>query len=115
MEFIFATGFVTPTRLEDDLVACGVTDNLSDIPILGAASMLALSNEGRRVQPLSQGDSRIAAEVGLGSNIGVSRELARRQAERISEESSRLLGLYGYKNQVPLGALAGSTGWWGVR
>jgi len=105
--FTFATTFGTPSALSDDLDTLGVTDDFADIPILGAAATIALSWEGRRTQPLSQGDSRKAQEVGQSSNASLSRQYRLRQRERIDEEYARLVSKYG----IRLNNSSGGTSW----
>lgn len=102
--FTLATTFGTPTALTTDLAAtCGVPDALVDIPVLGAASTLALNLEGRRINPTTQGDSRRATEIREGSNGSLSRQFRAKQMERINDELTRLVGTYGYRYSLSTG------------
>jgi hypothetical protein len=113
--FTLATTFGTVVDLTTDLNAdCGVTDAMSDIPMLGACSTLALGWEGRRTQPFAQGDSRRAGEVSVGSNSSLSRTYMAKQQKRISEELARLTGKYGWRQQMTSGETTGLT-WVGIR
>lgn len=108
--FTLATTFGTPTAITTDLAtSCGVSDRLADIPMLGAASMMALGWEGRRVQPVAQGDTRRPGEVTVGSNASLSRQYRAKQQERINEELTRLIGLYGWRTSLGTGTNA--VGW----
>lgn len=98
-----ARTFGVPQGYDDDLEPLGLTAELVDIPLLGAASRLALGWEGRRLQPISQGDSRRASEVGAGTNTAMSRMFAMRRQDRIAEELARLTGLYGWKQAIASG------------
>lgn len=95
IEFLFAMPFARPASLDDDLLTvCGIDAGLEDCVLLGAASNLALSSEGRRVSVFSQGDARRAEEVKEGANIGVSRMYAAQFQSRVDEEYGRLLRLW---------------------
>jgi hypothetical protein len=96
-EFVFALPFSAPESLATTYEEMGIPGPFSDIPALGLASKMSLSMEGRRVQPLAQGDSRRAEEVGPGANIGLSREYGRIYRDRCNEELARLTRLYGYR------------------
>lgn len=112
--FTLATTFGTPTSITTDLDAvCGVSDQLVDIPILGAAATVALSMEGRRVNPANQGDSRRATEVREGSNSSLSRMFRAKQLERINDEIARLSGTYGYRISISTGP--SNFGWSAAR
>jgi len=109
--FTMATTFGQITSLADDLEAIGVTNYVADIPILGAASTMAVGWEGRRTQPFAQGDSRRAGEVGVGSNINLARQFQVRQKEAVNGELARLTGLFGYKTPDVSGPTSGRWGW----
>lgn len=113
LRFTFAYTFGGPiASLDDNLEDFGIWNQIADIPILGAALVMALGWEGRRVQPFSQGDSRRAGEVVAGANSSLARQFAARKQQRINEESARLIQLFGYR----LGATTGPTTIpWGVR
>ncbi|MGV0949364.1 MAG: hypothetical protein ACOYB3_01740 [Azonexus sp.] len=104
--FSLATTFGQMVTLDDDLTDIGVSNYSADIPMLGAAASMALGWEGRRTQPFSQGDSRRATEVQVGSNASLSRQFVARQKESINSELTRLLNLYGYRQPNT----SGSTG-----
>lgn len=111
-EFTLARPFLSNiTSLDDDLDDFGVIGGLSDVPILGAASTMALGFEGRRTQPVSQGDSRRAGEVSAQSNSAMSRQWKARQKEAINQELSRLLNLYGYRTPDTSGSTRMGARW----
>jgi hypothetical protein len=109
--FTMAMTFGKIASLDDALNDIGVTTYTADIPILGAASTMAVGWEGRRLQPFSQGDSRRSSEVGVGSNINLSRQFQVRQKEAVNGELARLLNLYGYKTPDTSGPSTGRWGW----
>ena len=97
VEFTFAFPFSTTDSLSTDVTTLGLSTFTQDIPGLGAASNLLRATEGRRQQVFSQGDPRRPDEISPGANIGLSREFARIQDERMQQEASRLLAQYGYR------------------
>lgn len=102
--FILAVTFGVPTGLDTDLDAtCGVPDSMADIPILGACSTLALGWEGRRTQPVVQGNSRRASEVAPSSNTSLSRQYQARQQQRLADELARLTQQYPWHSVVASG------------
>lgn len=101
VQFSYAMRFHLPVSLSDSLVSLGITANLKNIPSLGAASSLALSSEGRRVQPVSQGDPRRAEETAPGSNVGVSRQWEKQKKDMIEAEYTRLVREYGWAIAIP--------------
>lgn len=109
--FTMATSFGQIVGLDDDLGLIGVTNFVADIPMLGAASTMALGWEGRRTQPMSQGDSRRSAEVGAGANISLARQYAVRQKEAVNGELARLTSLFGYKTPDTSGPTTVRWGW----
>jgi hypothetical protein len=109
--FTMAMTFGQIVGIDDDLDAIGVTNFVADIPMLGAASTMAVGWEGRRTQPFAQGDSRRAGEVGVGSNLNLSRQFAIRQKEAVNGELARLLNLFGYKTPDTSGPSTGRWGW----
>ena len=108
--FTFATTFGTPTALDDDLLDFGITDTVAECMTLGAAAAMALGWEGRRTQPLSQGDSRRAQEVNVSSNTSLARMFESKKQARVNEEAARLLSVYGVRQPNTSG---GTT--WGAR
>jgi hypothetical protein len=109
--FTMAMTFGQIVGLDSLLDDIGVTNFVSDIPILGAASTMAVGWEGRRTQPFSQGDSRRSAEVGVGSNISLARQFQVRQREAVNGELARLINLFGYKTPDTSGPTTGRWGW----
>lgn len=110
--FTLAMPFGTIESLSDNLDDLGVTANLLDVVRYGAASVLVMGLEGRRVQPIAAGDSRRASEVSVGSNAGLSRQWRLLQQQAINDEAARLVAAYGYQQSV---AAPGQTGAWAVR
>lgn len=96
---LYAMPFTTPTSLDDDLDTLGLHPTIYDIPVLGACANLALGLEGRRINPTSQGDPRRAGEISMTAGSSLAREFRRAQADRILEESSRLMALYPWRRQ----------------
>lgn len=117
-KFTLAVPFGQILTLDTDLASIGVTDFLTDVPIYGAAATMVLGWEGRRSQPFSQGDSRRAQEVGIGSNTSLSRMWRMRQQEAINAELARLTGQYGWRQPMATGPTVvgyrnlGSWGGW---
>jgi hypothetical protein len=102
--FTLSFPFGQMTDLDTDLSSIGVYGgSLTDIPILGAASTMALGWEGRRTQPNAQGDSRRAGEVPVNSNTSLARQWKARQAETIIQEQSRLMAMFGYRQPQTYG------------
>lgn len=100
-EFTFAWPFLTPSSLDDDLFDLGLTEkSTQDIPPLRAAGRLALTAEGRRNQPFSQGDSRRPEEVPMSANTSVSREFMREYREAVMAERTRLQGLFEFEMRI---------------
>lgn len=108
--FTFATTFGTPTLLDDDLLDFGVTDVIAECAQLGAAAAMALGWEGRRTQPLSQGDSRRAQEVNVTGNTSLARMFESKKQARVNEEAARLLSQYGIRQNI----VSGGTTWGAV-
>lgn len=108
IEFYFAFPFKQAGSLADDIATLGISPHMADIPGLGAAANLSRTNEGRRQQVHSQGDPRRPQEVAAGANVGVAREYDRLQNDRIAEEQTRLIQLFGYWTPMP-GVSAGVT------
>ena len=92
VEFTYKSPFTPATSLTDDPVAdCGLTENMLDIPPLGAAIELILTTESRRTQVQTQGDSRRPEEVPVSSNISIANALQREYRARVQEEMARLV------------------------
>lgn len=88
--FVYQDNFNLPSLLTEDPVAdAGLSDTMLDIPVLGAAALLLMSKESQRNQINAQGDTRRAAEVMAGANIGTAREWLRLRDQRIADEYSR--------------------------
>jgi len=104
--FTFSTTFGTPTALTDDLDTFGVSDGIADVAVLGAAAQMALTWEGRRMNPTTQGDTRRSAEIAATGSSSLARQFRARQKERLNEEIARLIKQYGYRQNIASG---GST------
>lgn len=90
--FVYSMPFVEATSFSQDAINdIGLSEAMLDIPVLGAAGMLLLTQENRRNQLGSQGDPRRAQEVQAGSNMGSGREMLRMRDQRIGQEYARLL------------------------
>jgi hypothetical protein len=77
--------------IEDDATAvCGLTESMTDIPPLGAAGMLLLSDEGRRNNPAAQGDTRRKEDIPSTALATQGRELLRERDRRIVDEAGAL-------------------------
>lgn len=103
IQFVFAFGFNRATDFSTDPTTLGFSENNWDIPGLGVAATMHRTWEGRRVQPLAQGDARRAEEVQAGANIGVARDWALMRQQRINEELARQIALYPFK--MPVGGI----------
>lgn len=100
--------------LDQELNDIGIYDAIQNIPIFGIASTMAMGWEGRRMQPLAQGDARRPTEVQVGASIGLSRLFAQRQKDEIAGELSRLTRMYGWRISGTTGATGRygyGTGW----
>lgn len=92
VEFTYKSPFTVATSLADDPVTdCGLTENMLDIPVLGAAIELLLTTESRRTQVQTQGDSRRPDEVPATANISIASQLQREYRSRVQEEMARLV------------------------
>ena len=99
LRFTLSFPFDQATDLTTDTTVLGLNQYNEDIPGLGAAAMLALGDEGRRNQPVRQGDPRRAGEVQAGANIGMARAFQAAFKQRIIEETARQGTLYPYRMQ----------------
>lgn len=94
LQVIYKAPFTKPTALTDTLeVTCGMPATMVDIPVLGAAAHVMVSQEARRQQVGSQTDPRRAEEVPSGGNLGVARSLIALRDQRIRDEYARLVSL----------------------
>jgi hypothetical protein len=109
--FSLAVGFGQIVDLTTDLETLGVTNAIAGIPMLGAAATMALGWEGRRVQPVFQGDSRRASEVQATSNSALARQFKMQQQSAITEEQSRLIKEWGYRQPQTSGRDQGVNRW----
>lgn len=100
--FVYTEPFKEPTAFSDDIhTGLGLSEGMDDIPVLGAAGMLMLTQENRRNQLSAQGDARRSNEVQPGTNMGSGREMLRMRDQRIQQE---------YGRQINLAALQGQAG-----
>ena len=107
----YAHPFVTTTlnmstRLDDDIK---MEDSMRDIPALGAASALVLSEESLRLDLHSQGDSRSEGAVAAGDRTRYSLMLQAQYDRRISEEARRLMSLYGIRDRAGVSSIHPTT------
>ena len=109
--FTLAVGFGQMVDLATDVNLIGITNALAGIPMLGAAATMCLGWEGRRVQPVFQGDSRRAAEVQPTSNSNLSRQYRLQQQGAVTEEQARLAKTWGYRQPQLSGSTLGVTRW----
>ena len=92
VQFVYKAPFTKATALDDDAVAdCGLSESMTDIPVLGVASNLLLTTEARRNQVQTQGDPRRASEVQITGNSSAARQFERMYQERVQEEYARLV------------------------
>lgn len=84
----------TFAALTTTLASVGLQDFAADIPPLGAAMRLASGREVARNFFEVQGDTRRAAEVPPGAQIGAIRNLAALKAQRIASASADLAGRF---------------------
>ena len=114
--FSLATTFGQVTGLDQTFASIGITEAQDNIPTLGAASTMVLGWAARRQQPLSQGDSRRAAENPGGSIVQMSQVFRRAQQENINDEVARLQAKYTYRTPAVSGQTAygryGTYGGW---
>ena len=90
--FQYKAKFAPATSLADDPIAdCGLTESMLDIPALGMYATLLRTSESRRLQPMTQGDSRRASEVPATGNAEMSKLAERQYQVRVQEELSRLM------------------------
>lgn len=85
-----------PTGLAEDVADSGLHPEAFDILPMGAAARLNAPREVKRGFTEAQTDARRADEVPPGTSIGATRALLALRAQRISEESARLVARYGY-------------------
>lgn len=109
VRFVFAFPFTQPADLTTTTSSLGLSAANEDIPGLGVASNMALSDEARRNQIAPQGDPRRPTEIPPGANIGVARMYQAKQQQRIAQESARLVGLFGYTNLAGVSGEGGSA------
>jgi hypothetical protein len=115
LRFVFAFPFGQPDALTDDIATLGMSDAMADIPGLGVAATLSLTDEARRNMVAPQGDPRRAGELPPGANINVSRMFQMQQQSRIGQESARLLALFGYSMTYGVSGEAEAAGWGALR
>jgi hypothetical protein len=89
---VYKAPFAPATTLSDNVVTvCGLSDTMTDIPPLGAATALLRTTEARRNQIQVQGDPRRADEVPAGSNQSIAQAFARDFRDRVQDEYARLI------------------------
>ena len=109
--FTMACYYGQMNSLDTDLSTVGLTAALAGIPMLGAAATMVLGWEGRRTEPMTQGDPRRAAEVAVSSNASLARQWRLQQQAAITQEQSRLAGAYGYRQPMSLGLEQRTSRW----
>tara|TARA_B100000287_G_scaffold317150_1_gene300822 strand:+ start:825 stop:1772 length:948 start_codon:yes stop_codon:yes gene_type:complete len=97
---IYAHPFdVTTLNLNTDLeTTVGMSSSMQDIPTLGAGLSLILGEESLRLDLHAQGDSRGDTALAAGDRTRYSMILQAQYDRRVSEESRRLMSLYGIRS-----------------
>lgn len=85
----------TWTVNSDPVVDTGLAESMLDIPPLGAAWRLMISQEVRRTDSSAQGQSRRAEEVPAAAALQSTQALKAMRDARIAEEQLTLLATYG--------------------
>lgn len=112
--FVGRRPFRQATFLYDEPTGvCGLSASMEDIPVLGAAGMLMLADEGRRVNLTAQGSPRLKDEIPPTSIASQARELLRQRDQRINDEASALNRLYSTRsNNMAFTADVWNEGYW---
>jgi hypothetical protein len=91
----YKSGFTQPTTLGQNFeTTTGLPGIAQDIVVWGAAARLAEAREARRTDLNSQGDSRRAEEIPVGSLIRSAAGMRQERHLRIQAEIARLNALY---------------------
>ena len=83
--------------LDDDVNMTALPETAYDLPVLGAASRLAIPGEWRRNLLNAQPDPRRADEVAPGAVLGGARALRAHYENRVTQEAARLMSQYSYR------------------
>lgn len=94
IRIIYARRLPPVDTLDDDVSNTYLPESAYDLPVLGAASRLALPQEFRRNLLSAQPDSRRANEVQPGASLGGARALRQLFMDRVEQEAARLLRDY---------------------
>ena len=111
LQLTYAHPFVTETlNLDTDLVSTiKMSDSMQDIPSLGAAASLVLSEESTRLDLHAAGDSRSDAAVAAGDRARYSLVLQAQYDRRVSQEARRLMAEYGVRMDAAVSAVFPTT------
>ena len=96
----YADAFTPPTHLDNTLPSLGIPEEYARLLAVGAARNLALSSEGRRAQPFSQGDPRRAEEVPSTASVVVYDRLVRQFRDLVADARARLVQQHPYRHQM---------------
>jgi hypothetical protein len=94
LRVIFSRRLSLFDSLDDDVTMCLLPETAYDLPVLGAASRLAIPQENRRNLLNAQPDSRRSDEVPPGASLGGARALRALYMNRVEQEASRLMAQY---------------------
>lgn len=95
---LYSKDFTLTPWLETTLLSdVGLTQSMTDIPVIGAAARLMLAREAPRSDSYGEGQSRLADEVPPGSFLQNARELERQVDKRLAREARRLRELFPYR------------------
>jgi hypothetical protein len=96
---VYSLPFVTATFDDSvNLVSTVLLEaTMTDIPPLGAAARLLSGREVLRSQLEAQGEARNANEIRVGETLRSATQLRAMRDQRLSEESTRLLGRFGWR------------------
>ena len=111
LQLTYAHPFVTGTLdLGTDLVSTvKMNAQMQDIPSLGAAASLVLSEESTRLDLHAAGDSRSDAAVVAGDRVRYSMVLQAQYDRRVSQEARRLMAEYGVRMDAAVSAVFPTT------
>ena len=95
LRVLYKSGFTHLTQPTDDIQSvAGLQDDASDILVYGACARLTLSDEYKRNDFRSQGDTRRPSEVPTGSQMRSHALFVQMRDQRIAEERNRLRKRY---------------------
>jgi hypothetical protein len=111
LQLTYAHPFVTGTLNLNTLLESTIkmSDSMQDIPSLGAAASLVLSEESTRLDLHAAGDSRSDAAVAAGDRARYSLVLQAQYDRRISQEARRLMAEYGVRMDAAVSSVFPTT------